>query len=227
MGRENLLGRLQGARRAAFCSHTLMLSSLEPLCLQTLGLGAPSSCSVSGCSLPLSRLVLSPVSCPGLLPAGERDVGWAARLRGLRCARWGCRVAPGSTASTGSAAASRQESPASCRGDTGCSGQTCSGRELGLVSAICLWQAQKWLLQSSAARPPPLNQSVFTGGCWRSWWDLWGTGEMSQHDSTQTRYISDVPHSGDIFLHVDCHYPIGQCCFPGSFVLWIRICTHL
>lgn len=74
-GREILLGRLEGARRAAVCSPTLMLSSLEPLCLQTLGLGAPSSCSVSGCSLPLSRLVLSAVSCPGLLPAGERDGG--------------------------------------------------------------------------------------------------------------------------------------------------------
>lgn len=40
-------------------------------------------------------------------------------------------------------------------------------------------------------------------------------------------HISDVPHSGDISLHADFHYSIGQCCFPGSFVLWIRICTHL
>lgn len=74
-GRGNRLGRLEGARLAAICSGTLMLSLLESFCLQTLGLGAPSSCSVSVCSLPLPRLVLSPVSCPGLLPAGEQDGG--------------------------------------------------------------------------------------------------------------------------------------------------------
>lgn len=72
--------------------HSHTDAQLEPLYLQTLGLGAPSSCLVSGCSLPLSRLVLSPVSCPGLLPAGERDGGmgcsaaWAALCPlGLPC----------------------------------------------------------------------------------------------------------------------------------------------
>lgn len=91
-GRRNRLERLKGARWAAVCSHTPMFISLEPLCLQTLGLGAPSSCSVSGCSVPLSWLVLSAVSCSGLLPAGERDGGtgcsaaWAAPCPlGLPC----------------------------------------------------------------------------------------------------------------------------------------------
>lgn len=172
-GKENLLGRLEGARRAAVCSPTLMLSPLGTLCLQTLGLGAPNSCSVSGCSLPLSRLVLSPVSCPGLLPAGEGMVGWAAELRGLRCARWGCRVAPGNTASTGSAAASRQGQPHVMPRAHGMLQPNLLGEGAGAgLFTTCLWQAQRWLLQTSAAIPLPLNRRVFTGGGWRGWWDL-------------------------------------------------------
>ena len=76
------------------------------------------------------RLALSPTSCPAAWDAP----GWRAGRRDglLACvgsaARWGCRLALGNAASTGSAAA-EQAGRAPWRGDTGCPSQTCSGAQ--------------------------------------------------------------------------------------------------
>lgn len=167
--RGNRLGRPEGARRAAICGHTLMLSSLEPLCLQTLGLGAPSSCSASGCSLPLSRLVLSPVSCPGLLPAGEQGGGMGCS------AAWAALCPPGlpcNTASTGSAAASRQGEPHVMPWGHGALRPNLLGEAAGTGLCRLPLADSEVAVADSAAVPPALNRSVVTGGCWRGWCDL-------------------------------------------------------
>lgn len=76
-------------------------------------------------------------------------VGWAAELRGLRRARWGCRAAPGNTASTGSAAASRQGEPHVMPRAHGMLRPNLFGEAAGAgLFASCLWQAQRWLLQT-------------------------------------------------------------------------------
>lgn len=172
-GRENMLGRLEGARRAAICSHTLMLSLLELLWLQILGLGAPSSCSVSGVQPTLVPACPEPCVLPWTAPGGR--AGWWDGLLG--CV--GCAVPAGLPCGTRQYSLHRfcgcEQAGRASRHATGHGmlrpNLLGEGAGAGLF-AFCLWQAQRWLLQTCAAIPQPLNRGVFTGGGRRGWWDL-------------------------------------------------------